>query len=67
MVTEPTPIVSGITQGSLLGAIGATISFHRCVLYFMRGGSYKECPFFGDKLQVMATQPLGRSSLDDIM
>lgn len=51
MAVDGSPYTSEITQGGCLDAFWSTISFQRCVLYFMRGGSYRSCPFFVNRLQ----------------
>lgn len=33
-------------------AIADTLRFYRCFLYFLSGGSYKECHHFSNRLQV---------------
>lgn len=33
-------------------AISDTVRFYRCLLYFLTGGTYKECPYFASRLQV---------------
>lgn len=33
-------------------AVAYTVSFYRCLLYFLGGGGYKQCTYFADRLQV---------------
>lgn len=54
MTTVGAASVGEVSQAGFFDAIKATISFYRCMLYFIRGSSYKACPFFADKLQVRA-------------
>lgn len=37
---------------NFLTAIADTVRFYRCLLYFLSGGTYKECPYFTNRLQV---------------
>lgn len=36
----------------ILTAILDTVRFYRCLFYFLFGGTYKECPYFNERLQV---------------
>ena len=49
---------------SFLTAIVDTLRFYRCLLYFLSGGTFKECPHFNERLQVtqlLKTTPLRAS------
>eukprot|EP00953_Heterococcus_sp_UTEX-ZZ885_P026190 14165-Heterococcus_DN1.PRE.5 len=34
-----------------MSALGDTVSYYRCLIYFMAGGSYAACPHFKDNQQ----------------
>ncbi|CAM9474598.1 unnamed protein product [Ectocarpus sp. 8 AP-2014] len=38
-------------RASFWTAISDTVRFYRCILYFLTGGTYKECPYFATRLQ----------------
>lgn len=41
-----------------LSAVCDTVRFYRCLLYFLFGGTYKECPYFTSRLQVRTGKPV---------
>lgn len=41
-----------------LTAMADTVRFYRCLLYFLFGGTYKECPYFMSRLQVGTGKPV---------
>lgn len=45
-----------------LTAMADTVRFYRCLLYFLFGGTYKECPYFTNRLQVRVGKPVFGSS-----
>lgn len=44
-------------EAGILTAIADTVRFYRCLLYFLSGGTYKECPYFTSRLQVGTSKP----------
>lgn len=48
---------SAAAGANLFTAVKDTLTFYKCFLYFLSGGSYKRCTYFSGRLQVSVFLP----------